>query len=95
MIARQFPITSGKACGAMVTEVKSNSGKLLGFIRVIFMDFGPEYDCGSRFIVYRTSSFRYKVCGCLADAYKYLGVSRKELDNSDLGKDCFTERAWK
>ena len=86
MKATQIPITSGPACGTLVTRVESNSGKLLGFIRVVNVDWTPSYGCTQYFIVNRESCFKPYICSTLMDAYLYLGVSVKELDRSDIGK---------
>lgn len=100
MKAKQIPITSGPACGTLVTRVESNSGKLLGFIRVVNCDWTPVLGGSTIFVAHqcyhseKIENCRYKIqaFGCLADAYKFLGVSLKELDNSDLGKYCYDEK---
>lgn len=94
MKVKQIAITSGPAGGTLVTRVESNSGKLLGFIRVVNCDWSPGYGCTQYFLANRNSSFKVKCCNTLADAYLYLGVSMKELDNSDLGNRPYSENAW-
>ena len=86
MKAIQVPITSGPAGGTMVTRVEANNGKLLGFIRVVNVDWTPSYGCTQYFIVIRESSFKPHIATTLMDAYLCLGVSVKELDKSDIGK---------
>lgn len=92
MKAKQIAITSGPACGTMVTRVESNSGKLLGFIRVVAVEF-PGAGCyPSMFISHQCGRhYGYKLCRTLLDAYLFLGVSSKELDNSDLGEYPYEE----
>lgn len=93
MKAKQIPITTGAACGTMVTRVESNSGKLLGFIRVVNLSVGPTLGMSTLFISQQCGEIGYhhKLCDTLLDAYKFLGVSSKELDNSDLGEYPYTE----
>ena len=99
MKATQIPITSGPAGGTMVTRVESNSGKLLGFIRVVAVEF-PCLGCSTMFISQQIGrNFSSKLCYTLCDAYLFLGVSSKELDKSELGEYCFEEhtpaRYWR
>lgn len=94
MKATQIPITSGPAGGTLVTRVESNSGKLLGFIRVVNVDWTTGYGCTQYFLTNKNSNFKVKCCNTLADAYLYLGVSMQELDNSDLGNRPYSENAW-
>lgn len=99
MKAKQIPITSGPAAGTMVTRVESNSGKLLGFIRVVNVDWTPVLCATTLFIsqqcysgkTLESSRFKTKACGTLLDAYLFLGVSLKELDNSNLGEYPYAE----
>lgn len=100
MKAKQIPITSGPACGTMVTRVESNSGKLLGFIRVVAVEFPGAGCCPSMFIAHQNGRhYGWKLCHTLLDAYLFLGVSYKELDNSDLGEYPYDEHTpnsyWK
>ena len=92
MKAKQIAITSGPAAGTMVTRVESNSGKLLGFIRVVAVEF-PEVGCyPNMFIAQQCGrNYKHKLCDTLSDAYLFLGISSKEFDNSDLGKYCYCE----
>ena len=93
MKAKQIPITTGTACGTMVTRVESNSGKLLGFIRVVNCDWTAVLGCRQLFISQQCGrSYKTKLCETLADAYKYLGVSIQELDNSNLGEYPYSEK---
>lgn len=99
MKAIQIAITSGPAAGTMVTRVESNSGKLLGFIRVVNVDWTPVLCATTLYIsqqcytgnTLESSRFKVKLCHTLLDAYLYLGVSSKELDNSDLGEYPYAE----
>lgn len=100
MKAIQIPITSGPACGTMVTRVESNSGKLLGFIRVVAVEFPGLMCCPCMFIAQQCGrNYKHKLCDTLLDAYLFLGVSSKELDNSDLGEYPYKEHTpssyWK
>lgn len=95
MKAIQIPITSGPASGTMVTRVESNSGKLLGFIRVVNCDWTPTLGGTTEFLVHQCNEhlgYKVKCASCLADAYKILGVSLEELDNSDLGEYPYDEK---
>lgn len=100
MKATQIPILSGPAGGTFVTEVKSNSGKLLGFIRVVECDWTPVLGGTTLYIAKQcvcseklsNCRFGVKACQTLADAYLFLGISSKELDKSDLGEYCFYEK---
>ena len=100
MKSKQIPITSGPAAGTLVTEVTSNKGVRLGFIRVVECDWTPSLGGSTVFIAHqcfhadKIEDCRYgiKACKCLSDAYKFLGVSLKELDNSDLGKYPYSEK---
>ena len=100
MKAKQIAITSGPAGGTLVTEVFSNSGKRLGFIRVVNCDWTPILGGTTIYIAQQCFSHpniyncRYdvKACETLAEAYKFLGVSSKELDVSDLGEYPFDEK---
>lgn len=92
MKAIQIPITSGPAAGTMVTRVESNSGKLLGFIRVVAVEFSCSMCYPSMFIAQQCGrNYKHKLCDTLLDAYLFLGVSSKELDNSDLGEYPYEE----
>lgn len=91
MKAKQIPITSGPACGTLVTRVESNSGKLLGFIKVVAVEFGTMCH-PSMFIVQRADSYKMKIVPTLLDAYLHLGVSSKELDTSYLGEYPYDEK---
>lgn len=100
MKAKQIAITTGPACGTMVTRVESNSGKLLGFIRVVAVEFPGQMCYPSLFIAQQCDrSHNHKLCDTLLDAYLFLGVSLKELDNSDLGEYPYEEKTpsnyWK
>ena len=92
MKAKQIPITSGPASGTMVTRVESNSGKLLGFIRVVAVEF-PGLMCRPNMFIAQQCgrNYKHKLCDTLLDAYLFLGVSSKELDNSDLGEYLYEE----
>lgn len=95
MKAKQIPIKSGPACGTLVTRVESNSGELLGFIRVVECDWTPTLCCSKEFLVHQCNpNLGYSIlhASCLADAYKHLGISVEELDNSDLGTNPFDEK---
>ena len=100
MKAKQIPINTGSACGTMVTRVESNSGKLLGFIRVVDCDWTAVLCSSTIFIAQQcytgktleSSKYGMKACSTLLDAYKFLGVSSKELDNSDLGEHPYSEK---
>ncbi len=99
MKAKQIAITSGPAAGTMVTRVESNSGKLLGFIRVVNIDWTPVLGCAQIFIsqqcytgdTLESIRCKTKACHTLLEAYLFLGVSSKELDNSDLGEYPYAE----
>lgn len=92
MKAKQIAITSGPAAGTMVTRVESNSGKLLGFIRVVAVEFPGLMCYPSMFIAQQCGrNYKCKLCDTLLDAYLFLGVSSKELDNSDLGEYPYEE----
>ena len=100
MKVKQIPITSGPAGGTLVTRVESNSGKLLGFIRVVNVDWTPIL-CGSTVYIAQqcfegktleSSRYHMKAFNTLMDAYKFLGVSVKELDVSDLGEYPYDEK---
>ena len=107
MKAIQIHITSGRAAGTMVTRVESNSGKLLGFIRVVNVDWTPVLCAATLYIsqqcytgdTLKSSRFKTKACSTLLDAYIFLGVSSQELDNSDLGEYPYEEHTpydyWK
>lgn len=100
MKAKQIAITSGPAAGTMVTRVESNSGKLLGFIRVVAVEFLGLYCYPSMFIAQQCGrNYKHKLCDTLLDAYFFLGISLKELDNSDLGDYPYEEHTpsnyWK
>lgn len=93
MKVKQIPITTGAACGTLVTRVESNSGKLLGFIRVVNIDWTPVLCMGTYFAVQQCfGHYHTKMVGTLADAYKFLGVSLEELDKSDLGDYPYDEK---
>ena len=93
MKAKQIPITSGAAGGTMVTRVESNSGKLLGFIRVVHVDFTPVLGMQTMYIVKQCfNNYGSKLCHTLLDCYHYLGISTKEVDISDLGQYCYCEK---
>lgn len=93
MKAKQIPITTGPACGTMVTRVESNSGKLLGFIRVVAVQFPGSCCYPNLYIAQQCNrSYKHKLCDTLADAYRYLGISVEELDHSDLGKYPYEEK---
>lgn len=92
MKAIQIPITSGPAAGTMVTRVESNSGKLIGFIRVVAVEFPGAFCYPSMFISQQVGrGYKHKLCDTLLDAYLFLGVSSKELDTSDLGEYPYKE----
>lgn len=99
MKAKQIAITSGPASGTMVTRVESNSGKLLGFIRVVNVDWTPVLSAPTLFIsqqcytgdTLESSRYKTKACRTLLEAYLFLGVSSKELNNSDLGEYPYAE----
>lgn len=96
MKAVQIPVTSGPVAGTMVTRVESNSGKLLGFIRVVNCDWTPTLGGSTEFLVHQCNEhlgYKVKCASCLADAYKFLGVSIKELDNSYLGDFPYDEKS--
>lgn len=99
MKAKQIPITSGPAAGTMVTRVESNSGKLLGFIRVVNVDWTPVLCATTLYIsqqcytgnTLESSRYKTKACSTLLEAYLFLGISSKELDSSDLGEYPYAE----
>ena len=94
MKAKQIPITSGPASGTLVTEVRSNNDRIVGYIRVVAVEF-PGFGCfPCMFIAQQVGrSYKRKLCDCLLDAYLFLGISSKELDNSDLGEYPYTEHS--
>lgn len=100
MKARQIPITTGPAGGTLVTEVTSNKGVRLGFIRVVECDWTPGLGGATIYIAHQcyqaekleNCRFGIKAFKCLADAYKFLGVSSKELNNSDVGRYPYSEK---
>lgn len=94
MRAVQIPITSGAAGGTLVTRVESNHGKLLGFIRVVNIDWTPTLGMGTYYAVQQcyNNHFNVAMFTTLYEAYRFLGVSSKELDASELGKYCYDER---
>jgi hypothetical protein len=92
MKAKQIPITIGAAAGTMVTRVESNSGKLLGFIRVVYVDFTAVLGMHTMYIVQQVGrNYGYKLCSTLSEAYQFLGVGIEELDHSDLGEYPYAE----
>ena len=95
MKAKQIPVTSGPACGTLVTRVESNSGELLGFIRVVDCDWTATLGGSQEFLVHQCNEkvgYRVLHASCLADAYKHLGISIEELDHSDLGEHPYDEK---
>ena len=100
MKAKQIAITTGPAAGTIVTRVESNSGKLLGFIRVVAVEF-PGLICRPCMLIAQQCgrNYKHKLCDTLLDAYLFLGVSSKELNVSDLGKYPYEEHTpssyWK
>ena len=100
MKAKQIPVTSGPAGGTLVTRVESNSGELLGFIRVVECDWTPVLGGSTMYIVhqcYSTNTLensRYDVQAfkTLADAYYFLEVTKEDLDNSSMGEYPFNEK---
>lgn len=95
MKAKSILINTGAACGTYVTEVYSNSGKKLGFIRVVMCDWGPGTGTHTYFIAQQYNNrFGHKLCDTLLEAYHYLGISTKELDVSDLPEHSYDERKY-
>lgn len=89
-------ICTGAACGTYVTEVRTNDGELLGFIRVVNIDWTAILGMGTYFCVHQCNDkigYDVKMCRCLAEAYKFLGVSLQELDETnDYGTHPFDEK---
>lgn len=100
MKAKQIPVTTGPAGGTLVTEVKTDSGKRLGFIRVVECDWTAVLGGSTMFIAHQCyhaetledSRYDVEAFKTLAEAYVFLGVSLEELDNSDLGEYPFSEK---
>lgn len=86
------PILSGPACGKQRMEVWSNSGKRLGWIQPTSFDCAPIIGVQTVFLTHRCNGdYHIGVATCLADAFKNLGVSLKELDASELPDGCYDE----
>lgn len=95
MKTKSILINTGAACGTYVTEVYSNSGKRLGFIRVVMCDWGPGTGVHTLFIAQEYhNTFKHKLCDTLLEAYNYLGISTKELDASTLPEHSYDERKY-
>jgi hypothetical protein len=96
MKAKAIRIDTGAACGTWVTRVENNNGELLGFIRVVNIDWTPILGMGTYFAVHQCNKeigYDVKLCKCLSDAYAFLGVSLQELDETNnYGDHPFDER---
>ena len=100
MKAKQIPVTTGPAGGTFVTRVESNSGKLLGFIRVVECDWTAVLGGSTMYIAHQcysadtleNSKYDVKAFKTLADAYYFLGVTMEDLDNSSMGEYPFSEK---
>ena len=96
MKAKAIKINTGAARGTWVTRVENNDGELLGFIRVVNIDWTATLGMGTYFAVHQCNKkigYDVKLCTCLADAYKFLGVSCQELDETnDFGEHHYDEK---
>jgi hypothetical protein len=96
MKAKAIKINTGAACGTWVTRVENNDGELLGFIRVVNIDWTATLYMGTYFAVHQCNKkigYDVKLCGCLADAYEFLGISIQELDETnDFGEHPYDEK---
>ena len=84
MKAKQIPVTTGPAGGTFVTRVESNSGKLLGFIRVVECDWTAVLGGSTMYIAHQ--------CYSADTFYYFLGVTMEDLDNSSMGEYPFNEK---
>lgn len=94
MKAKSIKINTGAACDTRVTRVESNNGELLGFIRVVNIDWTPVLGMGTYFAAHQCNAkvgYDMQIFRTLADAYEFIGVSNKELDSSELPDHCFSE----
>lgn len=92
MKAKIEHIVSGPACGKQRMRVESNSGKLLGWIQPTYFDCAPILGVGTVFLTQRCNNdYHIGIACCLADAFKNLGISLKELDASKLPDGCYEE----
>ena len=92
MKAKIEPILSGPAVGKQRMRVESNSGKLLGWIQPTYFDCAPILGVRTVFLIQRCNNdYHIGVASCLADAFKNLGISMKELDVSELPDGCYDE----
>lgn len=94
MKTKVIPITTGAASGTLVTEVRSNKGSLVGYIRVVNIKF-PSIGCGQYYAAYFKSRHLVKLCPTLLEAYKTLGIDEKEVDKCVLGPYAFDEKSNK
>lgn len=89
-------ICTGAACGTYVTEIRTNDGELLGFIRVVNIDWTPILGMSTYFAAHQCNDktgYGVQLFGTLAEAYKFLGVSLQELDETNnYGNHPFDER---
>jgi hypothetical protein len=88
---------TGLACGKQRIRVESNSGDLLGWIQVTNVDWSPILGATIVYVVQLCHNGNY---GCylgttLAEAFSKLGVSLKELDNSELPDGIYDEFCFK
>ena len=79
-------IHSGFACGKQRIRVESNNGELLGWIQVTNVDWSPILGATTLYIVQNCHDGNYSrhLASTIAEAFSKLGVSLKELDNSEL-----------
>lgn len=86
------PILSGPACGKQRMRIESNHGKLLGWIQPTNFDCAPTLGTSTVFLSQQCfGNYRTGVSNTLAGAFKHLGISLKELDNSELPRGCYDE----
>ena len=79
-------IRGGEASGKQLIRVESNRGKLLGWIQVTNVDWTPVLGGTTLYIVQNCHDGNYSrhLASTIAEAFSKLGVSLKELDNSEL-----------
>lgn len=79
-------IRGGEASGKQLIRVESNRGKLLGWIQVTNVDWTPVLGGTTLYIVQNCHDVNYSrhLANTIAEAFSKLGVSLKELDNSEL-----------
>lgn len=93
MKAKQIKINTGAACGTYVTEVRNDDDELLGFIRVVRVDF-PGLGITTMFITKRCNEklgYDTKLTHTLLEAYNFLNITIEELDKSELGDHPYDE----